>query len=89
MKIFSLEDVKKWLSLALEILTKIKGNDNSLESIKDIFIEEIAKAWMKNGQVLWPLRCTLSWEEFSPWAIELVYIFWVEESIKRLSRVAK
>jgi hypothetical protein len=29
-------------------------------------VEEIKKAEMKNGQVLWPIRVALSGEEFSP-----------------------
>jgi len=28
--------------------------------VKDIFVEKIKEAEMKNGQVLWPVRCALS-----------------------------
>jgi glutamyl/glutaminyl-tRNA synthetase len=41
---------------------------------------------MKNGQVLWPVRVALSGEEFSPWALELVYILGVEKSLERLKK---
>jgi hypothetical protein len=41
---------------------------------------------MKNWQVLWPVRCALSWEQFSPWALELIYILWVKESINRINK---
>jgi hypothetical protein len=42
---------------------------------------------MKNGQVLWPVRCALSWEQFSPWALEMIYILWKEKSIERIEKV--
>jgi hypothetical protein len=42
---------------------------------------------MKNWQVLWPVRCALSGEEFSPWALELIYILWIEESVRRIKLV--
>jgi hypothetical protein len=41
---------------------------------------------MKNWQVLWPTRCALSWEKFSPWAFEMIFILWKEESIKRIEK---
>jgi glutamyl/glutaminyl-tRNA synthetase len=44
---------------------------------------------MKNGQVLWPVRVALSMQQFSPWALELVYIFGREKSIQRISKVLK
>jgi hypothetical protein len=28
----------------------------------------------------------LSWEMFSPWALELIYILWREKSIDRISK---
>jgi hypothetical protein len=59
MKIESLEQVKSGLKIALEIVNN-NSDFSSLESVKNIFIEEIKKAEMKNGQVLWPVRCALS-----------------------------
>jgi hypothetical protein len=44
---------------------------------------------MKNGQVLWPVRVALSWEQFSPWALELIYILWNNKSIERIKKVLK
>jgi hypothetical protein len=44
---------------------------------------------MKNGQVLWPVRCALSWEQFSPGALELIYILWIDKSITRIEKVLK
>jgi hypothetical protein len=42
---------------------------------------------MKNGQVLWPVRCALSWEQFSPWALELIFILGNKKSSERLEKV--
>ena len=85
MKIESIEDVKKALNFSLEILNSI-GNFEDFENIKNIFIEKIKESGLKNWQVLWPLRCALSGEEFSPWALELIYILWKEKSEKRIQK---
>lgn len=86
MKIEDLETVKKALEVSLETLEKISDFEN-IEDIKNSFVEKISENNMKNWQVLWPLRCALSWEEFSPWALELVYILWKEESQKRIKKI--
>lgn len=86
MKIENTEDVKKALELAYEILNAKDEDFEDIWEIKDIFIEQISQKQMKNGQVLWPVRCALSWEEFSPWALELIYILWINESKKRISK---
>lgn len=84
MKIEDLDTVKKWLELSLDLLTSREQDFSSMDEVKNTFIEYINKAEMKNGQVLWPVRCALSWEEFSPGALELVYILWLEKSIYRI-----
>ena len=89
MKITDIEVVKTWLELSLEILKKQKWDFESIDEIKDIFITEIKAAEMKNGQVLWPVRVALSMKQFSPGALELLYILWREKSIERISKVLK
>jgi len=86
MKIENIEQVISWLKIALEV---VKNNDefDSIENVKNIFIEEIKRAEMKNGQVLWPVRCALSWEQFSPWALELIFILGNKKSSERLEKV--
>jgi hypothetical protein len=42
---------------------------------------------MKNGQVLWPARVALSWEEFSPGTLEMIFLLWRETSLKRINNV--
>lgn len=86
MKITDLETVKKALNIWLKILKNENNDLSNFESIKNLFVEEINKAWMKNWQVLWPIRCALSWENFSPWALELIYIYWKEISIEKIEK---
>jgi glutamyl/glutaminyl-tRNA synthetase len=88
MKITDIGIVKKWLSIASEIL-KNNTDFNSVDDVKDIFIEKIKEAEMKNGQVLWPVRVALSWEMFSPWALELIFILWNKKSSERIEKVLK
>lgn len=89
MKVESIDIVKDSLNLTLEILKNKKEEFQSINEIKDIFVEKIQEAWLKNGQVLWPVRCVLSWEQFSPWALELLYILWIKESIYRIENQLK
>lgn len=88
MKINSIDEAKKWLELTLKILENNK-DFNSIEEVKNIFIEEIQKTDLKNWQVLWPVRVVLSWEQFSPWALELIYILWNTLSSQRIKKVLK
>lgn len=88
MKIDDIEIVKKWLNLALEIL-KNNNDFENINDIKNIFVEKINEASLKNWQVLWPVRASISWEEFSPWALELIYILWNKLSSERIEKVLK
>lgn len=72
------------LKIALDILQN--NNFESSDELKNLFIEKIKELWLKNGQVLWPIRVALSWEQFSPGAFELIGILWAEESIKRIQK---
>lgn len=85
MWIDSLDFAKKSLELAQEILSS-KDNFSS-EELRNIFIEKIRQNWLKNGQVLWPVRVAISWEEFSIWAFELIEILWVEKSRQRIAKI--
>ncbi len=89
MKIESLADVKDSLWFALKLLESDKLDTENQESIKELFLEEIKKADRKNGQVLWPLRVALSMQQFSPWALELIYVFGREKSIERVQKTLK
>jgi len=86
MKIKDIDTVKKALEMAIDI-TSNNPDFDSIDEIKNIFIEKIKEAEMKNGQVLWPTRVALSWEQYSIWALELIYILWNKKSTERLSKV--
>jgi glutamyl/glutaminyl-tRNA synthetase len=86
MKIDDLEVVKKWLNLTLDILKEKAEDFESINDVKELFVAKIKEAEMKNGQVLWPVRCALSWEQFSPWTLELIYILWNKKSIERIEK---
>ena len=86
MKIDDLNVAKSWLNLALKVLSDLKTEEFSLDEIKNLFVEAIKEAWMKNWQVLWPVRVALTSEEFSVWALELMYILWREKSINRIQK---
>ena len=89
MKITDESVVKKWLEVALDILNNQKEDFSNILDIKNIFVEKIKEAEMKNWQVLWPVRCVLSWEQFSPGWLEMIYILWVKKSIERIEKVLK
>jgi len=89
MKIIDIDIVKKALNISLDIFKNITNNLDTIDSIKNIFIEKIKNAWMKNGQVLWPTRVALSGEQFSPGWLELIYILWREKSIERIEKILK
>jgi hypothetical protein len=65
------------------------NNLNTVQEIKDVFVQEIKAAEMKNWQVLWPARVALSWEEFSPGTLEMIFLLWREKSLHRINNVLK
>ncbi|MDD3145364.1 MAG: glutamate--tRNA ligase [Candidatus Gracilibacteria bacterium] len=87
MKIDSIDTVKKGIEISIKLLESTKNDFSSIEEVKEAFVAKIIEAEMKNGQVLWPVRCALSGEEFSPGALEMVYILGLEKSIFRLKNV--
>jgi len=89
MKIDSIEIVQKGLELSLQVLKQQKSDFESIDQIKEIFISAIKEAEMKNGQVLWPVRVALSMEQFSPGALELLYVLGKDKSIERIEKVLK
>lgn len=88
MKIEDFDTVKAWLMLAKDILTT-NDDFSSLDEVKNVFVEKILGAWLKNGQVLRPVRVALSWEEFSIGALELIYILGNKKSSERIEKMLK
>jgi len=66
----------------------LKSHDNwSQDSLHDTLIAAIATAEKKNGDVLWPIRASLSGSAASPGAFEMLSILGKEESLARLEAV--
>ncbi|MDD4151192.1 MAG: glutamate--tRNA ligase [Candidatus Gracilibacteria bacterium] len=86
MKIEDISVVKKALNLTIEIL-KNNSDFSSIDEMKNKFIEEIQKNEMKNGQVLWPARVALTGEEFSPGALEMIYILGNKKASLRIEKI--
>lgn len=89
MKITSMQEVKTALELTSEILADPSLSLETPEEIKQVFIDKIAASGMKNGQVLWPVRVALSMQQFSPGALECIYILWREKSRERIQKILK
>jgi nondiscriminating glutamyl-tRNA synthetase len=80
-----IETIKEWQSALEFVLPFIENGDfSTIDSLKTPILSAIVESWKKNGQILWPLRIALSWEEFSPGAFELAYILWSEKSTQRI-----
>ena len=54
------------------------------ENLKEQLITFIKQKWLKNWQVLRPIRAILTWVQASPWAFEMMGILGKEESVKRI-----
>ena len=79
------------LNFAAEILREIYFPVNGRlkpavqkEDLQKIFIEKIAAAGKKNGEILWPVRVALSGEKFSPGVFEICEVLGAAESLRRI-----
>ena len=86
MKIESIEQVITAIELWVHVLKSCSDSVDQ-ETLKNNFISSIKDAGLKNGQVLWPIRVSLSGEEFSPGAFEMIHIYWLEKSREILLKV--
>lgn len=75
------EDTKKYLSKALETLEKIEEKNWDIENLKNILMEAAGE---KRGELLWPLRASLTGESKSPSPFETAWVLGKEESLKRI-----
>lgn len=89
MQLTTMQDVKNALIIWQAILATSIKDVTTLEEIKNTFVEQIAKAEKKNGQILWPIRVALSWAAFSPGALELIAILGKKKSIARIDKILK
>ena len=86
--VVTLEITKKnleWVSNVL--LNASSSNFESVESIKSLIYDYATENG--RGEVLWPLRVSLSGKEKSPDPFTLIYILGKDESLSRISSVIK
>lgn len=76
------ELIAEILPEVIELLTSLASW--SEEAIKEALIAFIAHKWLKNGQLLRPLRAILTGVEASPGAFEMLTVLGKEASLERL-----
>ncbi|MCX6717566.1 MAG: hypothetical protein NTU76_02730, partial [Candidatus Taylorbacteria bacterium] len=81
------EQAKENLSLVKNIFEDLKDSDFNVEKLKEILFK-LAEERGK-GNVLWPLRVSLSGKEKSPDPFALSILFGKDESIKRIENAIK
>lgn len=81
------EIAKQALEQSIRVLKEIHEQDWDTLNIKQQLIPIIEKNIWKNGQLLWPLRFTLSGLQASPGAFEIAEILGKTESLKRLEQM--
>ena len=75
---------QKALTATIEALEKL--TDFNLPTIEEALKNTIAELGFKNGQVLWPIRASLSGTKFSPGAFEIATILGKERTLIRLKK---
>ncbi len=81
----SLEDAKKHLQYVLKIFEDATENSfESIEKIKSLIFDYATKEG--KGNVLWPLRVSLSGKEKSPDPFTLIYILGKDETLDRIRK---
>lgn len=79
----SLESSKSSLMAAQTALLQLE--DWNFDSIHDTLINLVQSLGVKNGQVLWPVRVSITGKQFTPGgAIEIAEILGKEETLKRI-----
>ena len=76
---------QKSLTEAYNWLNNFTGYE-SLMKIQDGLLALASSLGLKNGQLLWPLRVTLSGEQFSPGVFEIIQALGKEETLKRIEK---
>lgn len=77
----------QWIDALRFVFPLLENADfTSLDALKAPILLSITENGKKNGQILWPLRVALSWEEFSPGAFELAFILGKDKTLERIKR---
>lgn len=86
----TLEIAKKALLEVEKTLNSLSEDEfKTLDVLKAKLLELAQKLGMKNGQILWPLRCALTGEKFSPGAFEVAFALGKERTLARIGKTLK
>jgi glutamyl-tRNA synthetase len=84
------EDAKLQLKNIFEFISSLDDSVfNNLELIEQAIAGYIKDNGLQNGNVLWPLRVSLSGAERSPSPFELLWVLQKQESMKRIEHAIK
>ena len=78
------EKIKKSLETSKQILESLTEKDFSKENLEKIFLER-AKELKDRGELLWPLRASLSGQKFSPPPFDILEILGKGKSSERIN----
>lgn len=79
------EMAKKALLAVKDSFDTFDDFDN-LEAIKEQLSKVVNDMGVKNGQVLWPLRATLTGEKYSPGVFEVAWVIGKKDCLKRIQK---
>ncbi|OGI32257.1 MAG: glutamate--tRNA ligase [Candidatus Moranbacteria bacterium RIFOXYA12_FULL_35_19] len=77
------DDLKKSLKKSLSVLENIIDENWTRENLEKILMESAGE---NRGELLWPLRATLTGEKKSPSPFECAWVLGKEESLKRIKQ---
>lgn len=80
------QDTKKNLQLSLELINDISDQDFTKENLEIQFKELIEKEKIGVGDILWPLRYSLTAEEKSPNPFEVAWVLGKNKSVERVEK---
>ena len=81
----TLESSLEALKLALPVLEEL--DDYSVSGLEGAISSLIQKLEVKNGYMLWPLRCAVSGKQFTPGgAYEIMYLIGKDETLSRIKK---
>lgn len=82
------EIAKQALEATIQTLKTMPDEDlDNQETIKVWLLKTVTDLGLKNGQVFWPVRVSLTHEQFSPGVFEVIWALGKDESIKRIEEV--
>lgn len=76
--------VHGYLHECIHMLEALTDDQWEEDTLKEQLVDFIKAKWLKNWQVLWPIRAILTGVEASPWAFEMLFVLGKEESILRM-----